>query len=234
MADELIALGPDTAARALSRIRASRSDRHWRISLARALRSVTDERVQRWQRDAIGSEIWPIRAYAAVGLGRTGDAAFRSAARQRLDVETHPGARLGVLWGLAAGHDARARADLADDISRLRPTPDIRVDLLALDAISELKLVDRLAFVRARLGHENPFVLRAALDAVDALLDRTSFALIVPLVEHELSFVRDRAVDVLRRFTGMRHHTKRRAFERWCREHCLPEWARPRPSSVTP
>jgi HEAT repeat protein len=230
---KLVALGPDVAARAAVRLEADKSDRQWKVELARALSRVRDDRIRNWQRRALADPLWPIRAYAAVGLGRSRDPEFVSAAKDQLARERHPGMRVAILWALALARDQEARPRLVRMMAGLPATPDIRIDLVAMEAVADLTLTETLPDVRSRLEHSNLFVLRAAARTVKALLDRSSIPLLIALLDHETELVRNAALDTLRYFTGQKHRTTREAFERWCEQYCKADWPRPSGSGQT-
>ena len=227
-AKKLVALGPDAAARAAARIKADKSDRQWRLELARELSRVRDDRVRNWQREALADPLWPVRAYAAVGLGRAHDAEFISAARDHLKKEGLPGMRVAIWWALALAREPDARLSLVRLIAGLPRLPDIRIDLIALEAVADLRLTEALPDVRARLGHSNLFVLRAAARTVEVLLDKSSIPLLIPLLDHETELVRNAALDTLRRFTGQKHRKTAEQFDKWCAQYCRPDWPRPK------
>ncbi len=226
-AKELVALGPDAAARAAARIQADKSDRQWKLELARELSHVRDDRVHHWQRQALADPLWPVRAYAAVGLGRVHDPEFVAAARDHLKKERLPGMRVAIWWALALAREPDARLSLVRLIAGLPRLPDIRVDLIALEAVADLRLTEALPDVRARLQHSNLFVLRAAARTVQQLLDKSSIPSLIPLLDHETELVRNAALDTLRQFTGQKHRRTSEAFGKWCDQYCKPEWPRP-------
>jgi len=176
--------------------------------------------------EALSHNQWLIRAYASAGLGRNDEKSFVKLAGALLQKERNPGARIGILWGLTLAREKTARSRLSQAISTLRGGPDIRVELVALDAVRNLSLVETLPFVRQMLTHANFFVIRDAAKTIQSLLDRRSIPLLIPLLSHERKLVRDEALAALKRLTSQRNKRTRAAFERWCTKNCDPTWPR--------
>ena len=164
-----------------------------------------------------------------MGLGRNKPDQFRERAEKLLEVEKHTGVQLGILWGMTLARSKGARQRLTERMTRLPASADIRVELLALDATRHLSLVEALPSVRTMLNHPNFFVVRDAVQTVQSLLDHRSIPLIIPLISHERKLVRDVVLATLKRLTGHRNKHTRADFERWCKEHCDPEWLKPTP-----
>ena len=233
-AEELVALGPEVAAQAAARLASNGGDRHWRFALARALTRSRHPGVQAWQAQALSHRQWILRAYGAVGIGRNSPETFRSQNTEWAQKETHPGAQLGILWGATLARIKDARKSLVQRISNLPSGPDIRLELLAMDATRQMSLVECLPTVRNMLQHPNFFVTRDAIITLKSLLDHTSIPLLIPLLSHERELVRKPALETLKKLTGLRNKYSQKAFESWCSEHCDPKWPRPETPAAPP
>ena len=221
-AKELVSMSPDVAAQAAKKIVAFKRSPYWRIQLLRALRFVRDHRVQKAQREMLSDKAWPIRSYAAVGLGYARDKSFKEQLATRLAHESNYGAQIGYLWSETTLDPRSGREKLVEHIRQLPETRDIRVHLMALDAIQSMKLVELREQVQGWLGHRNFFVVRESVRTISDLHDRSATPLLIPLLDHDQPMVQREALDTLRRFTGLKHARKRSAFEKWCEDFCRP------------
>lgn len=232
-AEALVSMGPDVAAQAATQIVGRKRAPHWRVELLRALRFVRDHRVQSAQTKMLHDQAWLIRAYAAVGLGYARDKVFREKLKDFVEAEVNYGAKIGYFWALTTLDPREGRAKLIEHLSVLPESRDIRVHLVALDAIRSLKLVELRGQVRSWLNHRNFFVVRDAVRTVSDLHDRSGIPLLIPLLDHQQPMVRRESLSCLQRFTGLKHARKRPAFEKWCEEHCHSEWERPGQNNKT-
>jgi len=120
-----------------------------------------------------------------------------------------------------------ARTLLKTHIGSLQDSRDIRIHLMAMDAIRGSKLVELLPQVHKWLAHGNLFVARDAIRTVDALLDRTSVPRLIKLLGHKSPLITRESLSVLRKLTGLKHRTTRASFETWCEKFCRKDWPRP-------
>ncbi len=159
---------------------------------------------------------------------------IRSGGAALLAAEKSAGARLGILWGQALAQVPGSRERLAEAIAALPDVPDVRLYLVAMEAVRSLKLAAALPQVRRYLAHSNLFVLRAAALTAESLLDRASIPSLIRLIDHPIGIVRRPALRAVQRLTGLLHHTHRRDFEAWCQAHCDPSWPRPQATEKKP
>jgi len=225
--EQLVALSPDIAANAALKVLKAGKNQHWRISLLRAMRTVRDDRIRTIQWKLLEAKVWPIRAYAAVGLGFNRHPDFVQHSARLIEQEPHPGARIGWLWGMLLARKKDARKQLIAHIRSISDSRDIRIHLIAMDAIREARLVELLPTVHAWLGHWNLFVAREAVRTVDSLLDRTSIPRLISLLDHPSPPVKKESLSVLRKLTGLRHRTSQASFESWCAKFCKDHWPKP-------
>ncbi len=221
-AKDIVALGPDVAAQAATNIIGLKQAPFWRIELLRSLRFVRDHRVQSAQKKMLHDKAWPIRAYAAVGLGYARDHTFFKKLKSLSGVESNYGAQIGYLWALTTMDPRLGRTKLVEHLMVLPESRDIRVHLVALDAIRSIKLVELRTQVHSWLKHRNFFVIRDAVRTVSDLHDRSAIPLLIPLLDHEQPMVQRASLACLRRFTGLKHARKKPAFEKWCEKFCRP------------
>jgi len=220
-AKKLVALGPDVAAQVALKITKIRQAKHWRISLLRELRFTRDIRVQAAQIQMLRDKSWPIRTYAAVGLGYSRDKRFIDKIKDGLTTEPHYAVLLGYLWALTTNDPRLGRSSIVEHLKTFQETPDIRIHLVAMDSIRSLKLVEVREQVRGWLKHPNFFVVRDAILTVLDLHDRSAIPILIDLIEHEQPMVKREALRCLRKFTGLKHAHKAPAFKAWCEKHCV-------------
>tara|TARA_B100000029_G_C17579896_1_gene959313 strand:+ start:2152 stop:2547 length:396 start_codon:yes stop_codon:yes gene_type:complete len=116
------------------------------------------------------------------------------------------------------------REELRKNIEMTPDTQDIRIHLMALDAVRELRLVESLPIVRRWLTHSNLFVRRSAVRTSRALLDRPSIPALIQLLGQEETQLKTEVLDLLQEFTGLKHARDKKAFVQWCERYCLQTW----------
>ncbi len=224
LADELVSLGTRVRVHAAEKLVGLKNTPHWRIAVLRSLRMARDRRIQEIQHILLRDKSWIIRSYAAVGLGYARDPEFRENAKKFLQSERHPGLRTALLWACSIHPDLGCREELVKHIKNTPYTQDIRIHLLALDAIRELRLVESLPTVRVWISHPNLFVRRNAVRTAGALLDRPSIPTLIQLLGQEETRLKTEILDLLRKFTGLKHARNKEAFVQWCARYCSETW----------